>query len=293
MKRTLALVVTAAVVASGCATFRKDLDQTYESRTIDVLVRVAPECDDPKSAPLYDACDAAAEILSYRDPRTATVAFLSTWEEFVFERPANTRRAMDHDGEPRSSPLVKGIDAAGGIVSLAVMHGDSRRADELVNVVIPALREVYARAGDDPYAVQMSEQARRLSIWSSASLNAFSAGHALALHRSPRIEVAGATPVVAPVAVAMVSDEAERAPAVRPDPTPMPRPAGSGPVFLRTQRAGLQEVEAGRRVEVTLAAGDKLTGTLTGVEEYGVTVETESGERILAAAEIAQVYRAK
>ena len=78
-----------------------------------------------------------------------------------------------------------------------------------------------------------------------------------------------------------------------PAPTPMPRPSGKGPVFIKTKKAGLQEVVAGKRVAVTLVNGDLLIGELTAVAEYGVVLKSDTGERVLAAGEIAQIRRPK
>lgn len=287
MKRSR-ILLTAFLVAGGCATLKRDLDQSYDSRTMSALLRVAPECDDPTSNPLYEACEAAADILSYGDPRTSTVAFLSTWEEFALVRPANTTNAMlRHDFSDDSSPAVGVGNGAAAVAGLVVMHGDARRKEELVNVVIPAIRAVYARSSaTDPYAAHMAHHLVRLSIESSASLNAFAMAHSMALMSSPGVAVIAVAP-----RLAKVEDDA---PKPRADVTPIPRPEGKGPLFVKTQRAGMQQIEAGRRVEVTLVeGGEKVTGTLLGVEEYGVALETDGGERVIAAREIAQVYRAK
>lgn len=96
-------------------------------------------------------------------------------------------------------------------------------------------------------------------------------------------------PAVAPDAVSSASAAWTPAPA----PTPLPRPAEKGPLFIKTKRGGLQEVAAGRKVDVALTNGEKISGKIGAVAEHGIVVVTSDGERVLAADEIDQIHRAK
>ena len=75
---------------------------------------------------------------------------------------------------------------------------------------------------------------------------------------------------------------------------PMPRgpsrPDQHGPVVIRTRAAGMQEVVAGRSVDVELANGNRISGTLTGVSPDGIVVDAGTGEGVVIwVQDIAQV----
>jgi hypothetical protein len=94
-----------------------------------------------------------------------------------------------------------------------------------------------------------------------------------------------------PAAWTPEEDAVSSATVAAPAPTPMVRPDGKGPLFIKTGRAGLQEVAAGRKVTVTLANGEVVKGTITAVAEHGIVLQTADGERILAAWELVQIVR--
>jgi hypothetical protein len=98
-------------------------------------------------------------------------------------------------------------------------------------------------------------------------------------------------PPPAPPAAWTPTEDAVSSATAAPAATPMVRPAGKGPLFVKTGKAGLQEVAAGRKVTVTLANGETLKGTITAVAEHGIVLQTADGERILAAWELAQIVR--
>lgn len=81
----------------------------------------------------------------------------------------------------------------------------------------------------------------------------------------------------------------------RAKPTPLQRPTDKGPLFIKTQRAGMQEVEAGRHVEVWVRGGDRIVGTITAVAPHGILlVRDDSGnEELYLAKDIDQIFAKK
>ena len=68
------------------------------------------------------------------------------------------------------------------------------------------------------------------------------------------------------------------------------RPDQQGPVAIRTRVAGLQEVVAGRAVEVELSNGNRLTGKIAAVSSDGILLDAGTGESVVVwAKDIAQV----
>ena len=120
------------------------------------LLALAPECARP-AAEAWEPCDAAGAILE-ADPRRATTIFASTWEHHVFDIVPD-RRYSGVTPDPLG-------DAERQKSSARAVAAFSR-------VTIPALRALYARFPDDPFARAMSAPLDAIVLSSRPSLETF------------------------------------------------------------------------------------------------------------------------
>lgn len=66
-----------------------------------------------------------------------------------------------------------------------------------------------------------------------------------------------------------------------------------GRTFIKTQRAGWQEVVVGHKVVATRADGSKVTGTIREVSELAIVIEPPQSRRVtIASNDLAQVFAA-
>ena len=68
------------------------------------------------------------------------------------------------------------------------------------------------------------------------------------------------------------------------------RPDQKGPVEIRTRVAGMQEIVAGREVEIELSNGNRMTGKIAAVSPDGLLLDAGTGDTVVVwAKDIAQV----
>ena len=66
-----------------------------------------------------------------------------------------------------------------------------------------------------------------------------------------------------------------------------------GRTFIRTQRAGWQEVVVGDKVEATRVDGSKVKGTIKEVSDFAIVIEPKAHQKVeIASGDLNQVFRA-
>ena len=67
-----------------------------------------------------------------------------------------------------------------------------------------------------------------------------------------------------------------------------------GRTFIRTQRAGWQEVVVGEKVVATRADGSKVTGTIKEVSDYAIVIEPKTASKVtIASSDLNQVFASR
>ena len=94
-----------------------------------------------------------------------------------------------------------------------------------------------------------------------------------------------AAPAATPTPVA-------EAPAPEKEKAPAPVSSGKS-TFIKTHRAGWQQVAVGNKVTAFRADGSKVTGTIKEVSDYSIVIEPKKTERVtIASKDLDQVYAA-
>lgn len=95
----------------------------------------------------------------------------------------------------------------------------------------------------------------------------------------------------------------KKKPVAKPAATATPAPVAATPVhkadpdgrtFIRTQRAGWQEVVVGETVVATRADGSKVTGTIREVSDFAIVIEPKTAQQVtIASSDLNQVFASR
>ena len=78
---------------------------------------------------------------------------------------------------------------------------------------------------------------------------------------------------------------------VAPTPAPAKKASSKDRAFIRTTRAGWQEVIVGDKVIATRDNGSKVSGTIREVSDYSIVIEPKKSEKVtIASNDLAQVF---
>lgn len=172
---------------------------------------------------------------------------------------------VDKKGNPNSGMVTLGGVAVAGSFIWAFVDGATLEASEDFTYVRPLPRDW--RPGSDPVRP---------------------------------VNTPAPMPSATPAAIATPSGVATPAPAAAPTPEPTPKPPEphvsdpSGSAFIKTQSAGLQQVEVGRYVRAIRTDGTEVTGAIREVSSVAILIEAANGTTVLIrGTELRQVQAAR
>lgn len=148
------LLVLVAVAVVACV--RIPGVERRHPKSAPELLALAPECARP-AAEAWEPCDAAGAILE-ADPRRATTIFASTWEHLVFDIVPD-RRYSGVTPDPLGDAERQ--------------KSSARAVAAFARVTIPALRALYAKFPEDPFARATSAPLEAIVLASRPSLETF------------------------------------------------------------------------------------------------------------------------